>query len=103
VAFAGIVATQLAQTVLAGRAEGALTRPVALAVAASGAAAGLLFAIPSLRRFFDLAAPSPGGWLAIGISSAGAPLLSQALRPVLGNGWRVPAHAPVPGVLPAAL
>jgi hypothetical protein len=103
VAFASIVATQLAQTVLAGRAEGALTRPVALAVAASGGAAGLLFAIPSLRRFFDLAAPSPGGWLAIGISSAGAPLLNQAVRLALRNGWRLPASAPVPRALSSAL
>jgi calcium-translocating P-type ATPase len=103
VAFASIVATQLAQTVLAGRAEGALTRPVALAVAASGGGAGLLFAMPALRRFFDLAAPSPGGWLAVGLSSAAAPLLSQGLRPVFGNGWRLPANAPVPHALAATL
>jgi cation-transporting ATPase I len=103
VAFASIVSTQLAQTVLAGRAEGALTRPVALAVGASGGCAGLLFGMPPLRRFFDLAFPSLGGWLAIGLSSAAAPLLNQGLRPVFDNEWRLPAPAPVPSPLPAAI
>jgi magnesium-transporting ATPase (P-type) len=95
VAFASIVGTQLAQTVLAGWRAGTLTRPVAAAVAASGGAAGLLLALPTLRRFFELTVPSLGGWSAIALSSATAPLLSQGLYSLLLlEGLRVPRLAP---------
>jgi Ca2+-transporting ATPase len=85
VAFASIVSTQLAQTILAGWREGTLTRPVALAVGASGGAAGLLMTVPPLRRFFELAPLSPGAWITIALASLAAPPLSEALR-VLGRG-----------------
>jgi len=75
VAFASIVATQLAQTLDAGRTEGALSRPVVAAVAAS---AGLLvgaLTLPPLRTALALATPPPLGWALIGagaISAVGA-------------------------------
>jgi cation-transporting P-type ATPase I len=93
VAFASIVATQLAQTVLAGWREGTLTRPVALAVVASGGAAVLLLA-PGLRQFFELTLPSAGAWVTIALASLAAPPLSELLRRLfLTNGavLRLPA------------
>jgi cation-transporting P-type ATPase I len=93
VAFASIVATQLAQTVLAGWREGTLTRPVALAVGASGGAAVLLLA-PGLRQFFELTLPSPASWVTIALASLAAPPLGELLRKLLltnGAALRLPA------------
>ncbi len=79
VAFATIVANQLAQTLDAGRSEGTLTRPVAGAVAGSLSVLIAAFAIPPLRSFLHLVLPSPLGWLLIGGGSLLAVLLSRVL------------------------
>jgi magnesium-transporting ATPase (P-type) len=79
VAFATIVATQLAQTLDAGRSEGTLTRPVVGAVAGSLSVLTAGFALPPLRRFLHLVLPSPLGWLLIGGGSLLAVLLSHVL------------------------
>ncbi len=77
VAFASIVATQLAQTLDAGRAEGGLSRSVLGAVVGS---AGLLVAaltVPALREFLSLALPPPLGWALIGAGALVAVLLGR--------------------------
>jgi cation-transporting P-type ATPase I len=78
VAFASIVATQLAQTLDAGRVEGALSRSV---VGAVGASAGLMAAtlvIPPLRNMLAMSALGPTGWGMIGASALASVLLSRA-------------------------
>ena len=109
VAFAGIVANQLAQTLDAGRVEGSLSPSVVKAVAGSGAILLGTFTVPSLRNLLGLAMPSPFGWALVGGGALGALLLSRALpgsRPALPNG----AHpsgasngATTPGVFPFPL
>jgi calcium-translocating P-type ATPase len=79
VAFATIVATQLAQTLDVGRSEGTLTRPVVGAVAGSLSVLAAAFTIPPLRSFLHLVQPSPLGWLLIGGGSLLAVLLSRIL------------------------
>ncbi|GAC1635476.1 MAG: calcium-translocating P-type ATPase, PMCA-type [Chloroflexota bacterium] len=69
VAFASVVATQLAQTLDAGRSEGNLTRSVFGAVAGS---AGLLVAaltVSPLRTFLGLVTPGPLGWVLVAAGS----------------------------------
>ena len=61
VAFTSTVATQLAQTLDLGRAEGRLSPEVLGAVAASGAFVVVVQALPPLQRFFGLALPTPFG------------------------------------------
>jgi hypothetical protein len=79
VAFATIVATQLAQTLDVGRSEGTLTRPVVGAVAGSLSVLAAAFTIPPLRSFLHLVQPAPLGWLLIGGGSLLAVLLSRIL------------------------
>jgi magnesium-transporting ATPase (P-type) len=84
VAFTSVVGTQLAQTLEAGRVEGALSGQVVKAVAAS---AGLLLStvtIPPLRDFLGLVTPGPLGWGLIGGSAAAAVALSRLIE----FGWR---------------
>jgi hypothetical protein len=72
VAFASIIATQLAQTLDEGRAEGHLTKSVLGAVAGSG---GMLIAalmLPTLRNILNLAPLSPLGWSLIGAGALAA-------------------------------
>ena len=69
VAFAGIVCTQLAQTLDLGRLDGRVSGSVAGAVAGTTGLLALTLTLPSLQRFFDLAAPSP---LAIALLAAAA-------------------------------
>ncbi len=79
VAYSSIIATQLTQTLDAGRAEGRLTRSVFGAVASS---TGMLIAtlgVPPLRTFLNLVMPGPLGWALIG----GGALLAVALDRVL--------------------
>jgi len=79
VAFAGIIGTQLAQTLDAGRGESGLSRSVLGAVLGS---AGLFFAtltISPLRGFLGLALPSPLGWGLIGASAVAALLINRVL------------------------
>jgi cation-transporting ATPase I len=78
IAFASIVATQLAQTLDAGRAEGGLSRSVLGAVAGS---AGLLVAaltVRPLRGFLGLATPGLLGWAFVGAGALVAVLLGRA-------------------------
>lgn len=87
VAFAGILATQLAQTLDAGRGEGGLSRSVLAAVAGSASLFLATLALPSLRGFLGLALPSPLGWALIGGSALAAVLLGRTFPP--------PAPAPL--------
>jgi len=75
VAFGAIVATQLAQTLSLGRAEGVLTRPVLAAVAATGGFTLAAMFAPPLAGFLGLTAPTIPGALLI----AGAALASVLL------------------------
>lgn len=95
VAFAGIVATQLAQTLDAGRAEDGLTRSVLAAVVGSGGLLAATLTVPALREALLLAAPTPLGWVLIAAGAPAAVLLSRALGVVQGDGpTRVALPAP---------
>lgn len=61
VAFGGIVATQLGQTLSLGRAADSLTRPVVGAITASGGFAVAAMVAPPLSAFFGLAVPTVPG------------------------------------------
>ena len=77
VAFASVVATQLAQTLDAGRAEGGLSRSVLGAVAGS---AGLLLAaltVRPLRDFLGLTTPGPRGLALVGAGALVAMLIGR--------------------------
>jgi len=69
VAFGGIVATQLAQTVSLGRSEGSLTRPVVGAIASSGGFALAAMTVPSLSAFFGLGLPTLAGFGLIAVAT----------------------------------
>jgi magnesium-transporting ATPase (P-type) len=84
VAFASIVGTQLAQTLDAGRSEGALTKPVLAAVAGSVSVLLAAFAVPPVRNFLQLVVPSPLGWTLIGSGTLAAVVLHRLLD-FLGN------------------
>jgi magnesium-transporting ATPase (P-type) len=79
VAYVSIVTTQLAQTVEVGQAEGRLTRSVLGAVAASLGVVAMTLAVPSVRSFLGLAAPTVPGLLI----AAGASLLAVAVARAL--------------------
>ena len=81
VAFASIVATQLAQTLDSGWSEGTLTRPVLSAVAGSVGVLLATFTVPPLRSFLQLALPSPLGWVFIGTGA----LVSVGMNRVLAS------------------
>jgi cation-transporting ATPase I len=89
VAFATVVATQLAQTLDVSLAEGSLTAPVIGAVGGSAGLFAAALAVPPLRSFLNLALPTPLGWALIGAGALIAPALSRALpasafaRPIL--------------------
>lgn len=96
VAFGGIVATQLAQTLDAGRAEGGLTRSVLAAVAGSGALLAATLTVPVLREALLLSAPTPLGWALIAAGAPAAVLLSRTLGVARGDGQtRLALPAPV--------
>ena len=69
VAFASIVATQLAQTLKAGWVEGGLTPPVFGAVGASAAFLLAAIAVPALRTVLTLTVPTPLSWGLIGVGA----------------------------------
>jgi hypothetical protein len=85
VAFATVVATQLSQTLEAGRAEGPLSRSVLAAVAGSGGLLVAALTVPPLRAALALAVPSPLGWALIGASTVGVAGASRLLT------WRGPS------------
>lgn len=79
VAFASIVATQLAQSLDLGCAEG---RPSLAVIGSVIASAGMLAAalmVPPAPVLLGLTSPSLGGWLLVGAASLGAVLLSRLL------------------------
>jgi cation-transporting ATPase I len=69
VAFGGIVATQLAQTVSLGRSESSLTRPVVGAIAGSGGVALAAMVLPPLSGFLGLGLPTLPGFGLIGLAT----------------------------------
>ena len=79
VAFATIVAAQLAQTLDVGRAEGGLSRAVLGAVAGSASLLVAALTVPAPRAFLGLALPPPLGWALIGAGALVAVLLGRAL------------------------
>jgi cation-transporting P-type ATPase I len=79
VAYASIVATQLAQTLDAGRSAGGLTRSVFAAVAGSTAVLLATLTMPPLRDFLTLVTPSPFGWALIGAGALIAVVMSRVL------------------------
>lgn len=96
VAFASIVLTQLAQTVMVGRAEGQLTRPVLGAVGGSLGVLLAAFGIPQARNLLDLVIPPPSSWLLLAASTLAAPLLNQLLsnEGLLTDGREAPPTRP---------
>jgi len=99
VAFASVVATQLAQTLDMGRAEGTLTPSVLGAVAGS---AGVLLAslsFPRLQSFLGLIMPSPAGWLLVLAGSLAAVLLGRGLTVSMNGGSRRLLPRPVVAAL----
>ncbi len=103
VAFASIVTTQLAQTLDAGRTGDGLTRPVVAAVAASGGLLVAALTVPALRALLLLAAPTPLGWVLIGVGAPAAILLSRLLgEPSDGGRSLALPSLPCPRMLPAA-
>jgi magnesium-transporting ATPase (P-type) len=76
VAFASIVATQLAQTLDLGYSAGRVNPTVLTSVVASGGLMAATLGIAPLRALLGLAAPTAVGWLLIGASAVTAYLLS---------------------------
>ena len=78
-AFTGVVATQLAQTLDAGRVQGTLSPSVVKAVAASMAllVSGTIF--PPVASFLGITSPSLLGWSVVGASSAVSVLMARAI------------------------
>jgi magnesium-transporting ATPase (P-type) len=104
VAFASIVATQLAQTLDSGWSEGTLTKPVLSAVAGSAGVLLATFTVPPLRSFLRLVFPSPFGWALIGTGAIAAVGVNRVLDFVAGGRpafAQLPAQ-PVARLLPAA-
>ncbi len=81
VAFASIIATQLAQTLAVGRAEEGLTRSVFGAVVGSTAVLIATLTVPFLRDFLNLVTVGPLGWVLIG----GGALVAVVLNHVLAS------------------
>ncbi len=83
VAYACIVATQLAQTLDVGRSEGGLSRSVLGAVAGSAALFAATFAIKPLRVFLAITPPTPFGWtLVVGATLAAVALARLRSHPI---------------------
>jgi calcium-translocating P-type ATPase len=79
VGFASVIATQLAQTLDAGRAQGFLSGSVVGAVGSSLGLLALTYALPPVRSLFNLTLPTVAGWGTVGASSAAAVILSRAI------------------------
>jgi calcium-translocating P-type ATPase len=80
-AFASIVATQLAQTLDVGWAEGGLSHSVLGAVAGSAAMLLATLAVPQARGFLGLTMLPPLGWALVGGGALVAVLLGRMLAP----------------------
>ncbi len=92
VAFASIVANQLAQTLDAGRVEGSLSSTVVAAVAGSAGLLVSLLTVPALRNLLALAAPTLASWGVVGGSAVAAVVLSRGLALLNGNRLALPFH-----------
>ena len=105
VAFASIVATQLAQTLDIGWSEGTLTKPVLSAVAGSVGVLLAAFTVPPLRNFLHLVMPSPLGWALIGTGALVAVGMNRILaaptlvRPAFPPLLAPPAARPAPALI----
>lgn len=77
VAYASIVATQLAQTLDVGRSEGGLNRSVTGAVAGSAALFAATLAIRPLRTFLGVTPPTPLGWAVVAAGTLAAVALGR--------------------------
>jgi magnesium-transporting ATPase (P-type) len=82
VAFTSVVATQLAQTLDAGRVEGTFSRSVMGAVGGSVALLVSSVAFPPLRNFLGLLSPNPMGWGIVAGSCVAAVAISRAISMV---------------------
>jgi magnesium-transporting ATPase (P-type) len=85
VAFTSVVATQLAQTLDAGRVDGGLSPSVRGAVGASLALLVGAVTVPGVNSFLGLLSPSLFGWGVVGASSVGAVAISRAIGAVQGH------------------
>ena len=85
VAFASIVATQLAQMLAVGHAQGQLTAPVLGAAAACGGGVLASLTLPPLSGFLELTRPTTISWGIIATAATGALVVGRALAPA-GNG-----------------
>jgi calcium-translocating P-type ATPase len=94
VAYGSIIATQLAQTLDAGRSEGTLTRSVGLAVTGSAAVLLATFTVPPLRAFLSLVMPTPTGWALIGSAALVAVAMSRILKTPLFTGAKQQLQLP---------
>jgi hypothetical protein len=81
VAFAGIVSTQLGQTLDLGRLDGRLSGSVVGAVGGTTALLAVTSMVPASRGFFGLTAPSLPAIALVGGAAAAAVLLGRALPP----------------------
>jgi magnesium-transporting ATPase (P-type) len=87
VAFAGVISTQLAQTLDAGRVQGIISSPVINAVAGAFGLLVSTLSIPPLRNGLGLVMPSLTGWGVVGVSSAAAVALNRLVAQ-LEKWWR---------------
>jgi calcium-translocating P-type ATPase len=79
VAFGAVIVTQLAQTVQSGRVSGTMSVPVIAALAGSGGVLGLSLAVPPLRSFLRLPAPTASALLLVGGTGPAAAGLATLL------------------------
>jgi cation-transporting P-type ATPase I len=80
VAFGSIILTQLAQTLRSDELQPGTTRPVAVAVAASGGVLAASLALPPLRNFLALPPVNLGSVILIGATAPSSLLIARALR-----------------------
>ena len=84
VAFVSIVATQLAQMLAVGHAQGQLTTPVLGAAAVCGGVVFASVALPPLNRLLELTLPTATSWAITAAAAAGALIVGRVLAPA-GN------------------
>jgi cation-transporting ATPase I len=86
VAFSSIVATQFAQTLQAGWAEGSLSKPVLGAIGVSTGVLAAALALPPLRTFLGLMPLSPYGILLVSAAALASAVLARISLPELNGG-----------------
>jgi cation-transporting ATPase I len=84
VAFVSIVATQLAQMLAVGHAQGQLTPPVLGAAAICGGVVFASVALPPVNGVLELTRPTPTSWAITAAAAAGALIIGRVLAPA-GN------------------